>query len=117
MVSRNLPLVRTYLDPFDALGDPTRRAVFELLRKGPQPVVAIAAQVTVSRPAVSQHLRVLKDAGLVTDTAVGNKRLYAVSSKGLESARSYLESFWDGVLTEFRQAVEAQPKEEEDDGD
>jgi len=116
MVSRNLPLVETYLDPFDALGDPTRRTVFELLRSGPRPVGAIAAQMTVSRPAVSQHLRVLKDAGLVTDTADGNRRLYSVSSQGLEAARSYLESFWDGVLAEFKQSVVAQQKEE-DDGD
>ncbi len=115
-VSVYLPLVDTYLDPFDALGDRTRRTVFELLRVGPQPVAAIAAQVPVSRPAVSQHLRVLKDAGLVVDHPVGNRRLYAVSPEGLESARSYLESFWDGALAEFKQAVEAQQKEE-DNGD
>jgi len=108
--------VNTYVDPFDALGDRTRRAVFELLRIGPQPVGAIAAQMPVSRPAVSQHLRVLKDAGLVTDTAEGNRRLYAVSADGLEVVRSYLESFWDGVLAEFKQVVVAQQKEE-DDGD
>lgn len=108
--------MKTYLDPFDALGDRTRRTVFELLRGGPQPVAVIASQVPVSRPAVSQHLRVLKDAGLVTDRPEGNRRLYAVSPEGLEAARSYLETFWEGALAEFKQAVEAQPKEE-DDGD
>ena len=106
--------MNTYLDPFDALGDRTRRAIFELLRRGPQAVAALAAQMPVSRPAVSQHLRVLKDAGLVTDRAEGNRRVYAVSPEGLDAARSYIESFWDGALAEFKQVVVAQQKEEAD---
>lgn len=106
--------METYLDPFDALGDRTRRTVFELLRIGPQPVTAIAAQMPVSRPAVSQHLRVLKDAGLVVDHPVGNRRLYAISPGGLEAVRSYVESFWDQALIGFKQEADSQPKEEGD---
>jgi len=109
--------VETYLDPFDALGDHTRRTIFELLRRGPQAVADLAAQMPVSRPAVSQHLRVLKDAGLVADRAEGNRRVYAVSPEGLEVARAYIESFWDGALAEFKRVVVEQQKEEEDDGD
>lgn len=106
--------METYLDPFDALGDRTRRTVFELLRVGAQPVAAIAAQMPVSRPAVSQHLRVLKDAGLVVDHPVGNRRLYAISPGGLEVVRSYVESFWDQALIGFKQAADSQPKEDGD---
>jgi DNA-binding transcriptional ArsR family regulator len=108
--------VETYLDPFDALGDRTRRSIFELLRNGPLSVAALAAKVPVSRPAVSQHLRVLKDAGLVIDRPDGNRRIYALEHTGLEALRNYVESFWDEALAEFKQAAEAQPKEE-DDGD
>ena len=90
----------------EALGDPTRRAVFELLRRGPQPVGSIAARLPVSRPAVSQHLRVLKEAGLVADRREGTKRLYSIDPEGLSAVRAYFEEFWAGVLGEFKEAVE-----------
>ena len=89
----------------DALGDPTRRAVLEQLVAGPKPVGAIAAKLPVSRPAVSQHLRVLKGAGLVTDRAQGTRRLYAVDRKGLEAARRYLDGMWGDVLDAFERHV------------
>jgi DNA-binding transcriptional ArsR family regulator len=108
--------VETYLDPLDALGDRTRRTVFELLRAGPHSVAALANRLPVSRPAVSQHLRVLKDAGLVADRPEGNRRIYAVSPTGLQALRAYVESFWDEALADFKQAAETQTKEE-DDGD
>ena len=94
-----------------ALGDPTRRAVFEQLRRGPRAVGEIAAELPVSRPAVSQHLRVLKEAGLVTDRQNGTRRLYRVDQDGLAELRAYLESFWDEALVRYKQEVErAQPE-------
>ncbi|MFT3912807.1 MAG: metalloregulator ArsR/SmtB family transcription factor [Anaeromyxobacteraceae bacterium] len=90
----------------DALGDPTRRAVFERLAGGPLPVGALAAGLPVSRPAVSQHLRVLKDAGLVIDRAEGTRRLYQANPQGLEVLRAYLDRFWDRALQAF--AAEAE---------
>lgn len=89
-----------------ALADPTRRAVFELLADGPRAVSEVAAALPVSRPAVSQHLRVLKDAGLVTDRAEGTRRLYAVDPAALGALRSYLERFWTKALAGFKDAVE-----------
>jgi DNA-binding transcriptional ArsR family regulator len=90
----------------DALGDPTRRAVLELLRDGAKPVVAIADRLPVSRPAVSQHLRVLKDAGLVRDRRDGTRRLYRVDTTGLSALRAYVESYWDTALAAFKDAAE-----------
>jgi DNA-binding transcriptional ArsR family regulator len=90
----------------DALGDPTRRSIFERLREGPRPVVEIARGMPVSRPAVSQHLRVLKEAGLVHDRQEGNRRLYAVNPKGLEGLRRYLDGFWGDVLDAFKETAE-----------
>ena len=98
---------------FDALGDPTRRAVFELLRGGPCAVVELASQLPVSRPAVSQHLRVLKGAGLVADRAAGRRRLYEVNQEGLRTMRSYLDRFWDEALAAFAAAVEADNNDKE----
>lgn len=89
-----------------ALGDPTRRRVFGLLRLGSRAVVDLADQLPVSRPAVSQHLRVLKDAGLVTYRPAGRRRLYAVDPSGLDVLRGYLEGFWDGALAAYAQAAE-----------
>src|SRR5918911_4816417 len=89
-----------------ALGDPTRRAVFEQLRRGPRAVGEIAEQLPVSRPAVSQHLRVLKEARLVTDRQDGTRRLYSVDQDGLAELRAYLESFWDEALAQYKQVVE-----------
>jgi len=78
----------------DALGDPTRRAVLDRLRDGPLPVVEIARDLPVSRPAVSQHLKVLKDAGLVVDRQVGTRRIYSLDQSGLTLLRTYVEAFW-----------------------
>jgi DNA-binding transcriptional ArsR family regulator len=89
----------------DALGDPTRRAVFETLAIGPHPVGGIAAGLPVSRPAVSQHLRVLKEAGLVRDRRDGNRRVYSVDPAGLAALRDYLERYWDSALEAFEQAA------------
>lgn len=90
----------------DALGDPTRRLVFKRLRGGARSVTEIADGMDVSRPAVSQHLRVLKEARLVTDRAEGTRRLYAVNTKGLESLRDWLDGFWDPTLLAFKEAAE-----------
>jgi DNA-binding transcriptional ArsR family regulator len=89
-----------------ALGDPTRRAVFERLAGGPLAVGEIAATLPVSRPAVSQHLRVLKDAGLVRDRAVGTRRLYAVDADGVAAVRAYFDRFWDQALAAFKEVAE-----------
>jgi DNA-binding transcriptional ArsR family regulator len=103
--------VKTYEAPpaeaFAALGDGTRRSIFELLRDGPRAVGDLAASVPVSRPAVSQHLRVLKDAGLVRDKAVGNRRVYSVDPDALEALRSYFLDYWSDALRRFKTAVEA----------
>ena len=90
----------------DALGDPTRRAILELLRDGSKPVVELADALPVSRPAVSQHLRVLKQAGLVADTAAGRRRLYAVHPAGLEALRTYLEGLWSQALASYQRVAE-----------
>ncbi len=90
----------------DALGDPTRRAILELLRDGPKPVVELAGALPVSRPAVSQHLAVLKAAGLVADRAAGRRRLYAVDPAGLDALPAYLEGLWGQALASYRQAAE-----------
>lgn len=89
-----------------ALADPTRRAVFERLRRGPVSVGDIAADLPVSRPAVSQHLKVLKDAGLVRDEAEGARRLYEVDPRGLAALRSWLDGFWGEALAAFKADVE-----------
>ena len=94
----------------DALGDPTRRAVLELLRDGARPVGELARHLPVSRPAVSQHLRVLKEAGLVRDREDGTRRLYSVDTEGLAALRAYLESYWDTALAAFKDAAETAPR-------
>jgi DNA-binding transcriptional ArsR family regulator len=91
----------------EALGDPTRRAVFECLRGGPRPVGEIAAGLPVSRPAVSQHLRVLRGAGLVTAERQGTRRLYSVDANGVAAVRDYFDSFWADALAAFKAAAEA----------
>src|SRR5262245_16706115 len=93
-----------------ALADPTRRAVFERLRAGPVSVTDIAADLPVSRPAVSQHLKVLKDAGLVRDEAEGTRRLYEVDTRGIEELRDWLDTFWDDALEAFKAEVERSAK-------
>jgi DNA-binding transcriptional ArsR family regulator len=102
--------VAAYGTALDALGDPTRRAVFELLAGGRKAVGELADELPVSRPAVSQHLRVLKEAGLVTAEAHGTRRLYAVDPQGLHVVRAWLDGFWDEALANFKQLVE-QPEE------
>lgn len=95
---------------FGALADPTRRRVFEELRAGPRPVGVIAAQLPVSRPAVSQHLKVLKDAGLVNDRAEGTRRIYFIDPTGLAALRTWLDRFWDKSLASFKAEVEKQDR-------
>ena len=95
----------------DALGDPTRRAIFERLAEGPCPVGELAQSLPVSRPAVSQHLKVLKEAGLVVDEAAGTRRLYRLNPAGVAALRAYFDRFWDQALAAFTAAVE-----QEEDG-
>jgi len=97
--------VITYQNGFSALADPTRRAIFERLARGPRAVGDLAGEFPVSRPAVSQHLRVLKDAGLVADRRDGNRRLYRVDPHGVEAMRAYLDSFWSDALAAFERAA------------
>jgi DNA-binding transcriptional ArsR family regulator len=97
--------VTTYQNGFSALADPTRRAIFERLARGPRAVGDLAGEFPVSRPAVSQHLRVLKDAGLVADRREGNRRLYRVDPHGVEAMRAYLDSFWSDALAAFERAA------------
>ncbi|HEX8855038.1 MAG TPA: metalloregulator ArsR/SmtB family transcription factor [Thermoleophilaceae bacterium] len=96
-----------------ALADPTRRAVFERLADGPKPVVEIARGLPVSRPAVSQHLKVLKEAGLVNDRPNGNRRIYEVDPDGVAALRDYFDQFWGQALAAFKKAAESPLPEEE----
>ena len=97
-----------------ALGDPTRQAIIDLLLEGPQPVGELAALLPVSRPAVSQHLKVLKEVGLVVDRQDGTRRVYRVDPAGLAPLRSYLERFWTKNLVAFAQYAEAEAAKETD---
>lgn len=90
----------------EALGDPTRRMVFKRVRRGTRSVREIANGMSVSRPAVSQHLKVLKEAGLVVVRAEGTRRLYAVDVRGIEALRSWLDELWDDALVAFKKAAE-----------
>jgi DNA-binding transcriptional ArsR family regulator len=100
-------------DPFDALGDLNRRAIVELLREGNRSVREIADELPISRPAVSRHLRLLKEAGLVEDTADGARRLYHLQDQGLEEIRAYLERVWGEAGTRFRlTAANTEPRSE-----
>jgi DNA-binding transcriptional ArsR family regulator len=96
-------------EKFAALADPTRLAVFERLAKSPGAVHEIADEFPVSRPAISQHLRVLKDARLVLDEAVGNQRIYRVDPNGIEEIRSYFDRFWGDALSSFKAFIENNP--------
>ena len=98
--------MKTYGDPIEALGDATRRAVFERLAERPMAVGELAAGLPVSRPAVSQHLRVLKDAGLVSERREGTRRIYSVEPDGVAELRQYFEQFWERSLTSFKKAAE-----------
>jgi DNA-binding transcriptional ArsR family regulator len=92
------------------LADPTRRMIFELLVENPRSVGALAGCVPVSRPAVSQHLKVLKDAGLVVDTRAGKQRIYRVDPDGLAALRAEIDRFWNKTLAAFKVAVEKPPR-------
>jgi DNA-binding transcriptional ArsR family regulator len=99
-------------DPWAALGDPTRRAIFERLAARPSAVGELAEKLPVSRPAVSQHLKVLKEAGLVTDDPVGTRRIYRVSTDGVGRLRADLDRFWSGALAAYKTLVETPDQEE-----
>jgi DNA-binding transcriptional ArsR family regulator len=103
----------TYEEILGALGDPTRRRILELLRIGPRAVGELALELPVSRPAVSQHLRVLADAELVEAQAAGTRRLYSVRPEGLEPLRLYLETFWGEALHSFQNHVNRSTEENE----
>jgi DNA-binding transcriptional ArsR family regulator len=99
--------VETYGETaLSALGDPTRRAIFEFLARQPMAVGQLSELLPVTRPAVSQHLKVLKQAGLVTDQAVGTRRVYRVSSDGLQAIHAYLDQMWGQAMAGFKQAAE-----------
>ncbi|HWE11147.1 MAG TPA: metalloregulator ArsR/SmtB family transcription factor [Solirubrobacteraceae bacterium] len=104
--------MRTYqVDPWAALGDPTRKAIFERLVNRPQAVVDLANDLPVSRPAVSQHLKVLKDAGLVIAQPAGTRRIYQVDPAGLAALRADLERFWGQALANYKTVVEQTSEE------
>jgi len=98
--------VSTNGHPLDALGDPTRRHIFELLRAGPRSVGELAGDLPVSRPAVSQHLRVLEDARLVTHRKNGTRHLYELDSAGVAVLRDWVDGFWNEALARFKAAAE-----------
>jgi DNA-binding transcriptional ArsR family regulator len=102
-----------YGNALAALADPTRRRVFERLKSGPRPVGAIARGMPVSRPAVSQHLKALKEAGLVTDRPEGTRRVYFIDPHGLGALRKWLDQFWDEALAAFQAEVEKASNEKD----
>jgi DNA-binding transcriptional ArsR family regulator len=113
VVSVNLPLVATNaIDPWAALGDSTRRAIFARLAEHPSAVGELAAGLPVTRPAVSQHLRVLKEAGLVVGRAEGARRIYRVDPKGVGLMRAQLDRFWNQALATFKEVVERAAEED-----
>ena len=98
--------MNAYGSALQALGDPTRLEIFELVIRRPRAVGELADELPVTRPAVSQHLKVLKDAGLVVDRADGARRIYQVDPSGVEAIRHWLDGFWDEALARFKEAVE-----------
>jgi DNA-binding transcriptional ArsR family regulator len=114
-VSCNLPfVVANGAEMMTALGDPTRQAIFERLSVQPSPVGELAADLPVSRPAVSQHLKVLREVGLVVDRHAGTRRIYEVDRAGLAVLRSYLDQFWNQSLASFQARVEQQEERSND---
>jgi DNA-binding transcriptional ArsR family regulator len=101
------------MNRWTALGDPTRRTIFERLVENPCSVGELAHDLPVTRPAVSQHLKVLRDAGLVTDTRSGKQRIYRVDPEGLAKLRAELDVFWSKALANYKVAVEQNPEEKE----
>jgi DNA-binding transcriptional ArsR family regulator len=107
--------VNTYHNAqLDALGDPTRRAIVSHLLRGPMPVGELARAFPISRPAISQHLRVLKNANLVVDRPVGNRRLYQINPDGFRSLREYFDQFWSDALAAFKQKLDDSHQPAED---
>ncbi|TAM67492.1 MAG: ArsR family transcriptional regulator [Microbacteriaceae bacterium] len=113
MVSDSLPFVGTYevdtyriSDGWDALGDRTRRSIIECLAERPRAVGELAAELPVSRPAVSQHLKVLKQAGLVIEHVAGTRRIYRLNPAGVGALRDQLDTFWNRALTAYKSVVE-----------
>ena len=104
------------LDRLGALGDPTRRSIFERLATRPMAVGELAGELPVSRPAVSQHLKVLKEVGLVVDQPNGTRRLYRLDPRGVHALRAYLDQLWDQALAAFAEAVEQGEDNDEGDG-
>ncbi len=98
-------------DPWTALADSTRRTIFQRLAERPRSVTELAAALPVSRPAVSQHLKILKDAGLVADTPAGKQRIYRVEPAGLAALRAELDLFWSKTLAAYKQVVEQSSEE------
>jgi DNA-binding transcriptional ArsR family regulator len=103
-----------YENALAALADPTRRRVFEALRRGPRSVGSLAERLPVSRPAVSQHLKVLKEAGLVSDKSEGTRRVYQIDPRGLAQIRKWLDQFWDIALDAFAAEVERDANQEKE---
>jgi DNA-binding transcriptional ArsR family regulator len=104
----------SYGSALAALADPTRRQIFERLRRGPKPVGVIADGLPVSRPAVSQHLKVLREAGLVADRAAGARRFYYIDPQGLGALRAWVDQFWNEALTAFTAEIATQVQEKKD---
>src|SRR5436305_3487885 len=98
-------------DGWMALGDPTRREIFERLAERPRAVGELAGELPISRPAVSQHLKVLREAGLVIDRQAGTRRIYEVNPDGVGALRAYLDQFWNRALAAYKEAVEQRAKE------
>lgn len=116
MVSRNLPFVQTDgagEQAWDAMGDKTRRAILERLSERPCAVGELAEQLPVSRPAVSQHLKVLKDTGLVSDETVGTRRIYRLNPAGVQALRDQLETFWNRAIANFDTVIADHSEEEQ----
>ena len=112
LVSLNLPFVAAYQDEvWEAMGDRTRRAIVLRLAERPQAVGELAAELPVSRPAVSQHLKVLKQAGLVTEQAIGTRRIYRLDEAGVAALRDQLDTFWNRALSSYEDLVKEPPEE------
>src|SRR5680860_196674 len=105
MVSVQLRLLMGYQATLEILADPTRRAIIDRLRSGPRPVGRLAADLLVSRPAISKHLRLMKEAGVVRMTADGTRNFYELDLRSLDEVRRYLDGFWDASLQSFEQAA------------
>jgi len=101
-----VPEARASGDPFEALGDPNRREILRLLASGDKPVVEIAAALPISRPAVSRHLRLLKEAGMVAEQAQGTRRIYHLRDEGMQAIQAYLENVWGNAAARFRLLAE-----------